>query len=219
MFKQLQFTDGRSIRAGSLFCIASNYTKHAGEMGSGIPVFPSIFIKPPQAIIGSGESIVLPRISDNVQHEVELVVAIGKECRDIASENAVKYIAGYAAGIDVTMRDIQSQVKKDGKPWAIAKGFFTSAPLSEFISVERFGNVIPDFDLLLTVNGKEMQRDTTASMVRNVKTLVAYISKLFTLVPGDVIFTGTPHGVGRIQTGDTIHAELSGLVAIDVNVK
>jgi 2-keto-4-pentenoate hydratase/2-oxohepta-3-ene-1,7-dioic acid hydratase in catechol pathway len=220
MFRQLQFTDGTSLRAGTLFCVASNYAKHANEMGSKISAAaPSIFIKPPQSIIGNGESIVLPHISENVHHEVELVVAIGKECRNIQPEDAVSYIAGYAAGIDVTMRDIQAKAKKEGKPWSVAKGFYTSAPLSEFVPAARFGDSIPDFNLLLSVNGQERQSDTTASMERNVASLITYLSEIFTLLPGDLIFTGTPHGVGKIDAGDIVHAELSDFVSIDVNVK
>ena len=219
MIRELKFTDGQTMQPGTVFCVASNYAKHASEMGSQIPSAPSIFIKPPQAIIGNGEDIVIPEISENVHHEVELVVAIGKECKNVSRDVAVEYIAGYAVGIDVTMRDVQSAAKKNGKPWAIAKGFATSAPLSEFIPASRFKGEVPEFELLLSVNGERKQHGFTSEMERDVNTLIEFCSRIFTLVPGDLIFTGTPEGVGKIVSGDSINAELSGFVSLSVNVK
>jgi len=219
MAKTIKFTDGTTLQAGTLFCVASNYAKHAVEMGSKVPSAPSIFLKPPQAIIHTGENIILPTISNNVHHEVELVVVIGKQCNNVTKDEAANYIAGYAVGIDVTMRDIQSKAKQDGKPWAVAKGFFTSAPISDVIPATEFGNGIPDFELTLTINGEVKQRGFTSAMERDVPTLVEYLSSVFTLLPGDMIFTGTPEGVGQIHNGNTIHAELSGYVSLDVNVK
>ncbi len=219
MFRSLKFTDGSSLRAGTLFCVAANYAMHAKEMGGNVPKAPSIFIKPPQSIINSGETIILPDISGNVHHEVELVVIIGKECYNVNKNEAIDYIAGYAVGIDVTMRDIQMQAKKEGKPWAIAKGFYTSAPLSEIVPASDFKGKIPDFELLLSINGEIKQNENTAQMVRDVASLIEFLSGMFALMPGDLIYTGTPQGVGKITNGDLIHSELKGYVSLDINVK
>ena len=219
MIKMVKFTDGNEMQAGTLFCVASNYAKHADEMGTKVPSLPAIFLKPPQSIISEGEEIILPEISSNVHHEVELVVVIGSECKNINREDAVDCVAGYAVGIDVTMRDIQAQAKKDGKPWAVAKGFYTSAPLSDVLPSSNFGNDIPDFELVLSVNGQERQRERTSAMERDIPMLIEYLSTIFTLMPGDMIFTGTPKGVGQIQKGDRIHAELSDFISLDVRVK
>ncbi len=215
MIYDLNFSDGRTMKAGTLFCVASNYSKHAKEMGTAIPTEPSIFIKPPQAIIPDGGTILLQAMSENVHHEVELVLVIGKECINVSAEEAVKYIAGYAVGIDVTMRDVQAKAKAEGKPWAIAKGFVTSAPLSQVIPVEQFTS-IPDFNLELEVNGVMKQKGRTSEMERSPAMLIEYLSKVFTLYPGDCIFTGTPEGVGKINSGDNITARLNGFAWLNV---
>ena len=215
MIYDLNFSDGRTMKAGTLFCVASNYSKHAKEMGTAIPTEPSIFIKPPQAIIPDGGTILLLAMSEYVHQEVEVVLVIGKECINVSAEEAVKYIAGYAVGIDVTMRDVQAKAKAEGKPWAIAKGFVTSAPLSQVIPVEQFTS-IPDFNLELEVNGVMKQKGRTSEMERSPAMLIEYLSKVFTLYPGDCIFTGTPEGVGKINSGDNITARLNGFAWLNV---
>ncbi|GAB1355834.1 fumarylacetoacetate hydrolase family protein [Candidatus Kapaibacterium sp.] len=217
-YKTLKFDNGNSIEAGTMYCIGQNYAKHAAEMGSQVSESPTVFIKPPSAYIENGENIILPDFSDNIHHEVELVVAIGKDCHFIDESDAWKYIAGYAVGIDVTLRDLQTNAKKDGKPWAIAKGFYTSAPISEFISSEGFGNEIPYFDLKLSVDGNIKQAGNTSEMERSVANLVKFLASVFTLRKGDVIFTGTPEGVGPIKKGNFIIASLSNYKKIEVGV-
>jgi len=217
MSRYLKFTDGRTINAGTMFCVASNYKKHADEMGTAVPSEPAIFIKPPQALVHSGDSIILPAMSDNVHHEVELVVVIGRECKNINRDETAEYVMGYAVGIDVTMRDVQGNAKKAGKPWAVAKGFFTSAPVSDIIAADNFDR-IPDFDLLLSVNNEIRQSASTKEMERDVPSLIEFLSNVFTLLPGDLIFTGTPSGVGPIKKNDTIKAELSGFITLNVDV-
>ncbi len=235
MLKDLKFTNGDKLRAGTLFGIGSNYAKHALEMGGEVPEIPTVFLKPPQAIIHNGDTLKLPSLSIHVHHEVELIVVIGKECACVSKEEAYKYIAGYGVGIDVTMRDVQKEAKKNGKPWAIAKGFYTSAPVSDIIPAEQYGESIPVFELSLSVNNNIRQRELTSAMERDVSELIEFLSKVFTLVPGDVIFTGTPQGVGELLVGDKIHAELSvvsdnteqggksanssNFVTLDINVK
>ena len=216
MIKNLIFTNGHQLKTGTIFCVASNYPLHAKEMGSAIPDEPSIFIKPPQALIYSGDSIVLPPFSNNVHHEVELVVAIGKECSNVSAFDSVNYIAGYAVGIDATLRDVQTKAKSEGKPWAVAKGFHTSAPVSEFIPADYFNKTIPFFSLDLTVNGVLRQTGNTENMQRSVGTLIEFLSRVFTLEPGDLIFTGTPEGVGQIVHGDRLEARIHDFVSLSV---
>lgn len=218
MKRTLKFTDGKEMPLGMMFCIGSNYSKHAKEMGGSVPTEPVIFLKPPKAYIEDGESVILPDFSELVHHEVELVVVIGKDCENISAAEAGEYIAGYGVGLDITLRDIQNQAKKEGKPWAVAKGFFTSAPISKIIPADQFNINEPHFDLLLKVNGEIRQSEHTSEMERAVATLVEYLSRVFTLQAGDVIFTGTPEGVGQINRGDVLEAELSGHCYLKVNV-
>jgi len=219
MDKNFTFTDGTSLEIGTMYCIGKNYEKHAKEMGGELPKDPVVFIKPPAAYIPDGSSVILPDFSDNVHHEVELVVVIGKDCSNIRSDQARNVIAGYAIGIDVTLRDIQQKAKEKGLPWAVAKGFVTSAPISKIIPESEFGDEIPFFDVKLEVNGDIRQNGNTKDMARPVGLLIEYLSKVFTLRTGDCIFTGTPEGVGKINSGDKLIAELSGKVKLSISVK
>ncbi|MCX7908610.1 MAG: fumarylacetoacetate hydrolase family protein [Ignavibacteria bacterium] len=214
MKRYLNFLDGRKCELSNIYAVASNYKKHADEMGTTIPDEPTIFLKPTSAYISDGGTILLPKFSNEIHHEVELVVVIGKDGNNVSEEDAVNYIAGYAVGIDVTLRDTQTKAKKEGKPWGIAKGFYTSAPISSIVPATEFNGNIPDFDLLLKVNGEIRQSANTRMMERSVAQLVSFISKVFSLNEGDCIFTGTPEGVGKIQDGDTIFAELVGFVSL-----
>ncbi|MBX3043550.1 MAG: fumarylacetoacetate hydrolase family protein [Candidatus Kapabacteria bacterium] len=217
-YKKYSIQGESDIEVGTIYCIGQNYSKHAAEMGSSVSPEPVIFIKPPAAYIQSGENVVLPDFSENVHYEVELVVLIGNDCHNILPEDAHKYIGGYAVGIDVTLRDLQKKAKEEGKPWSVAKGFYTSAPVSGFIPQSRFENEVPYFDLKLWVNDELKQSGSTKEMERTVAELIQYISKVFSLRKGDVIFTGTPEGVGQIRKGDIIKAELSGYVELSVGV-
>lgn len=211
-----KFKNGKELEVKTMFCVGQNYAKHATEMGGKTTPDPIIFIKPPQSYISNGDKIILPDISKNVHHEVELVVILGKECKNISENDAIKYIAGYAVGIDVTMRDIQKLSKDKGLPWAVAKGFYTSAPISEIIPADNFGDKIPFFDLSLKVNNQLKQKSSTKYMERSVAKLIEYLSRVFTLEKGDCIFTGTPEGVGPIVNGDKLYAELNGYASLSV---
>lgn len=219
MRKYMRFTDGRIFEHGTMFCIGSNYALHAKEMGGEVPDEPVIFIKPPQAFVESGSKIVLPSFCDLPHHELELVVAIGKDCNSVSRHKAHKYIAGYAVGLDLTLRDIQNKAKKEGKPWAVAKGFYNSAPISSIVPVDALESVPPDFDIYLKVNGELKQSCNTSEMERSVSDLIEYLSKVFTLRAGDLIFTGTPAGVGTIKSGDLLYASLDGLANLEVTVE
>lgn len=196
------------LAIGSIFCIGRNYQKHAEELGNEVPEEPMIFLKPTSSIINDGEAILLPKQSNDVQHEVELVIAIGKQGKNIANGNAVDYIAGYGIGIDVTARDIQQKAKDNRHPWSVAKGFDTFAPISRFVPVQPSTD-FSAMELSLSVNGEIRQHGKTSHMIFSVDTLVAYLSTIFTLSPGDLIFTGTPEGVSPITSGDSITASLN----------
>ncbi len=219
MKKYLEFLDGEKIELANIYCVASNYPKHAEEMGTKIPEEPVIFLKPTSAYVPDGGKILLPLLSNNVHHEVELVVVIGKDGFNISKVNALDYIAGYAVGIDVTMRDVQAKAKLEGKPWGIAKGFYTSAPISKVVKANQFNGQIPNFELLLKVNGEIRQQSNTKFMERSVDSLVSFISRIFSLNTGDCIFTGTPKGVGKINHGDKIYAELCGYTSLSCFVE
>lgn len=219
MKRFLEFMDGKKFEIANIYAIASNYRSHAEEMGTLVPPHPVIFLKPTSAFIPDGGTILLPTISQNIHHEVELVVVIGKDGANVSEMDAIDFVAGYAVGIDVTLRDIQQEAKKSGKPWGIAKGFYTSAPISKVIPAEEFDGIIPNFDLILKVNNQLRQSANTREMEISVTQIVSFISKVFSLNVGDCIFTGTPPGVGKIADGDFIEAELNNYVKLKVFAK
>ena len=195
---------------GKIICIGQNYAEHAKEMKFDVPTKPVFFLKPPSAIIHDGEEVVIPAISNDVHHEVELTVLIGEGGKNIPQESALKHVAGYGVGLDMTMRDIQLEAKKKGLPWTLAKGFDTSAPLSVFVPANVISNP-GNLKLQLKINGITRQIGDTSKLVFSVETLIAYISKFITLEQGDVIYTGTPEGVSRVEHGDKLEAFLKSL--------
>lgn len=214
----IKLTNGNTFNAGTIFCVGQNYAKHIAEMGSVAASDPVIFIKPPQAIIHNNDELILPEFSQNVHHEVELVILIGQDCENVTPEDSKNYIAGYGIGIDVTARDVQENAKKGGKPWAVAKGFVKSAPISDFIPAEEIQDN-SSFDLKLWIDSELKQSGNTKDMERTVEQLVSYLSYVFTLRKGDLIFTGTPEGVGKINTGNVIKAQLNEAINLVINVK
>ena len=190
-----------------ILCVGKNYVEHAKELGSDVPKVPLIFMKPPSSIISNEDTVILPPQSSQVEHEGELVVVIGKHGRSITAENARKYILGYTIGNDVTARDLQ----KTDNQWTRAKGFDTFCSFGPWIDTE-----FDPADAVLTtrVNGQMRQMASTRDMVFNIPTLIAYISSVMTLEPGDLIFTGTPSGVGELKHGDEVVVEIEGLGAL-----
>lgn len=195
-----------------IICVGRNYVEHAKELGNEVPKVPLIFFKPPSSIISNQESILLPPQSQQVEHEAELVIVIGKRAKNVTAENAKEYIFGYTIGNDVTARDLQ---KSDGQ-WTRAKGFDTFCSFGPWIDTD-----FDPSDAVVTcrVNGQMRQMASTRDMVFNVGTLVAYISSVMTLEPGDLIFTGTPAGVGELKNGDVVDVEIEGLGKLSNSVK
>ncbi|HEY3310131.1 MAG TPA: fumarylacetoacetate hydrolase family protein [Anaerolineales bacterium] len=195
-----------------IVCVGRNYTEHAKELGNDVPKIPLIFLKPPSSIISPGEAIILPPQSQQVEHEAELVVAIGKRGRNITAENARDHILGYTIGNDVTARDLQ---KTDGQ-WTRAKGFDTFCCFGPWIDTD-FD--ISDALISCKVSGQPRQMASTRDMVFNVATLIAYVSSVMTIEPGDILFTGTPAGVGPLKAGDEVVVEIEGLGMLSNPVK
>lgn len=192
------------VEPSKIICIGRNYVAHAKEQNVEVPEVPLIFLKPPSSLIGPGEKILLPPQSNQVEHEAELVVVIGRQGRWVQPNDVPQYILGYTAGNDVTARDLQY---KDGQ-WTRGKGFDTFCPLGPWIETE-----FSDADAMVTchVNGEMRQMASTRDMVFTVKQLVAYISSVMTLMPGDLIFTGTPAGIGPLQEGDEVTVTIDGI--------
>lgn len=199
-----------------IICIGLNYRDHAEESGAPIPREPVLFSKYPTAIIGPDEPIVLPSVSQEVDYEAELVLVVGKKGRHITVESAMDYLAGYTIGHDVSARDWQ--LKKDGKQWMAGKTFDTFAPIGPTLVLK---DEVPDphkLGIRLRLNGKTMQDSNTKQMIFNAGQVVAYLSQIVTLLPGDLIFTGTPPGVGFarkppvfLKGGDVAEVEIDGL--------
>ena len=201
------------IPVGKIVCLGRNYADHAREMKVALPSKPVIFLKPSTALISDGETIVRPALSNELHHEVELVVMIGREGKDVSPAKAYEHVWGYAVGLDMTLRDIQVEAKDHGLPWAVAKGFDTSAPISEIIPKQR----VPDphaLEIRCWVNGTVRQKSSTGNMIFSIDQIISYVSSIFTLELGDLIFTGTPEGVGEVKNGDTVAAELVGYTKI-----
>lgn len=191
------------IPRSKVVAVGKNYRDHAAEMGGDAPEEPLLFLKPNTAVIGLGDAIVLPPPSKQVDFEGELAVVIGKIARNVSATDAHEYIFGYTVANDVTARDLQ---KADGQ-WTRAKGFDTFCPLGPVIETE----LKPDAYLRTRVNGELKQDATIADMVHDIPSIVEYASSVFTLLPGDVILTGTPAGIGPIVAGDTVEVEIEGV--------
>jgi len=210
---------GNGLPIRTIYCIGRNYTEHAKELNNPVPSSPLVFIKPQNAICFDEAEVVIPAQSNDVHHEVELVVAISKTGKNIDLENVTHHISGIGVGIDFTARDIQQKAKEAGHPWTVAKGFDNFAPISSFIPTDKIEN-LNNIKLQLSVNGTKRQFGNTSEMIFSISELISYLSGIFTLVPGDLIFTGTPSGVSAVSHGDKLFAELGdNLATLSVSIK
>jgi 2-keto-4-pentenoate hydratase/2-oxohepta-3-ene-1,7-dioic acid hydratase in catechol pathway len=194
-------------RPGKIVCVGRNYVEHAKELGNEVPKQPLLFLKPPSAVVASGEPIVLPGESAQVEYEGEIGVVMGARLRNASEDEARRGIRGVVALNDVTARDLQ---RSDGQ-WTRAKGFDTFCPIGPEAPLS--GDLM-GLEVVTRVNGEERQRGTAAQMAFSIPMLLAYISRIMTLEPGDVVATGTPAGVGRLQAGDEVEVEISGLSTV-----
>jgi 5-carboxymethyl-2-hydroxymuconate isomerase len=208
----------KTFRVGKIVCLGRNYSEHIRELGNEVPDQPVIFIKPATSIIGDGEAVIIPAYSSDCHHEVELAVLIGKWGKNIAEAEAMEHVAGYGVAIDLTLRDVQTELKKKGLPWEIAKGFDTACPLSDFVPAAEIADPHA-LRLTLQVNGAMRQDASTALMLRRIESIIQYVSAIFTLEEGDILLTGTPAGVGPVAAGDRMTAEIEAVGRLEVTVR
>jgi acylpyruvate hydrolase len=201
-----------------IICIGLNYRKHAMEMGSPIPDEPVVFLKPDSALLKNNKPFFLPGFSENIHYEVEAVIKISKLGKGISAKFAHRYFDEITLGIDITARDIQSRQAKKGMPWELSKGFDGAAPIGKFIPLSTVKN-IRDIDFRLEINGKTVQQSNTSDMIFGFDEIIEYVSKFFTLKTGDLIFTGTPSGVGQLKKNDNLVAYFGDQPLLDFLIK
>ena len=201
-----------------IYCVGRNYAEHAREMGHDPEREPPFFfLKPADAVVADGADFPYPPATQDVHHEMELVVAIGKGGANIPAAKALEHVYGYAAGLDMTRRDLQGAAKKLGRPWDTGKAFDHSAPCSAIVPAASIGH--PDKGAIwLKVNGEVRQKGDLAQLIWKIPETIAHLSTLFTLAPGDLIFSGTPAGVGPVRRGDVLEGEVEGVARIKIKI-
>ena len=204
-----------------IYCVGRNYEEHAKEMGFTGREPPFFFLKPADSLVvveaGQTGSMPYPSLTQNLHHEIELVVAIGKGGRNIRAADAAEHIYGYAVGLDMTRRDLQNEMKKQGRPWCIGKAFDHSAPIGPITPLAQAGDV-NNAEISLQVNGGDRQRSNANKLIWNVAETIEHLSAAWELQPGDLIFTGTPEGVAAVVPGDTMVGGIGGLGTLSVKV-
>jgi fumarylpyruvate hydrolase len=215
------------VQGGGLFpvhrvyCVGRNYAEHAQEMGFTGREPPFFFLKPADAVVcvpeGESGTIAYPTLTKNLHHEIELVVAIGTGGRDIKAADAARHIFGYAVGLDMTRRDLQGEMKRQGRPWCIGKAFDESAPVGPIVPIAKTGELTTGA-IALSVNGQVRQSSDLKELIWNVAETIEVLSQAWVLQPGDLIYTGTPAGVGAVVAGDVMEGEVAGLPPLRVRV-
>ena len=205
-----------------IYCVGRNYAEHAKEMGFTGREAPFFFMKPADAVLPSenGEPALMPypTLTSNLHHEIELVVAIGKGGKNIPAAQAMEHIWGYAVGLDMTRRDLQGEMKKQGRPWCIGKAFEASAPISAITPAGLAGD-IEQAEIWLQVNGKDRQRSNINQLIWNIAETIEHLSQAWELQAGDLIMTGTPEGVGAVEAGDVLEGGITGLATLRVEIR
>ena len=205
-----------------IYCVGRNYAEHAQEMGFTGREPPFFFLKPADAVLpvtdGQIGEMAYPPLTANLHHEIELVVAIGIGGRNIAAVDAVKHIWGYAVGLDMTRRDLQNDMKKQGRPWCIGKGFDESAPIGLLQPISQTGELLKGA-ITLSVNGMQRQKGDLSDLIWSVAETIETLSKAWTLQPGDLIYSGTPSGVGAVVAGDLLEGAIDGLGSLKLRMR
>ncbi|NBC27451.1 MAG: hypothetical protein GVY08_11355 [Bacteroidetes bacterium] len=204
---------------GTVYCIGRNYAEHIEEMKSSRTKDPVVFLKPRSSIVHDNGTVVIPPQSTDVHHEAEMVLLVGTEAKNLAAGDALTVVKGLAIGIDFTARDLQTEAKQQGKPWTLSKGFDTFAPVGNFTPFTK--SIDPGkLSISLRVNDQVRQHDSTDQMIFSAAEIISYLSKQFTLSPGDLIFTGTPKGVSPVTAGDHVIATLGdGISTVHVQIQ
>nr|WP_284393391.1 fumarylacetoacetate hydrolase family protein [Devosia yakushimensis] len=200
-----------------IYCVGRNYAEHIREMGNDVRDPPFFFAKPADAVVVGGASIPYPPQTEDFHHEIELVVAIGKEGADIPVDQALTHVYGYAAGLDMTRRDLQAVAKKAGRPWEMAKAFDHSAPIGTIEPASEIGHPAKGA-ITLSVNGVVRQKGDLSEQIWSVSEAIAYLSGFVTLKPGDLIMTGTPAGVGAVARGDVLEGAIEGVGSVRTTI-
>ena len=200
---------GTNLKVQNIFCIGRNYTEHIKELNNSVPSAPVVFIKPTSSICYDGGNLILPAQSKHVDHEVELVIAIGVSGKNISESNALNYISHIGIGLDFTARDLQDKAKEKSLPWSVAKGFDTFAAISTFVPFDGSEAELNNLAFQLEVNGEIRQKGNSKNMIFSIPAIVSYLSSIFTLSEGDLIFTGTPAGVGIVREGEILKASMT----------
>jgi fumarylpyruvate hydrolase len=204
-----------------IYCVGRNYEEHAKEMGFTGREPPFVFLKPADSLVvveaGQTGTMPYPSLTHNLHHEIELVVAIGQGGKNIQAADADKHIYGYAVGLDMTRRDLQNDMKKQGRPWCIGKAFDHSAPIGPITPKAQAGDV-NKAEISLQVNGADRQRSNVAKLIWSVAETIEHLSAAWELQPGDLIFTGTPEGVAAVVQGDVLSGQVAGLGRLDVRI-
>jgi 5-carboxymethyl-2-hydroxymuconate isomerase len=208
----------KKFTVGKIVCVGRNYAEHVKELGNEVADKPVIFLKPSSAIVYSGDSVIHPDFGNDLHHEIELVLLIGKDVKNASIKEAENAIVGYGVGLDMTLRDVQNALKKKGDPWTISKCFDTSAVLSDFVLKETY-TLTQREKIELKVNGQIKQNDTLDKMISAPVQLVQYISSLLKLEEGDLIFTGTPAGVSKVNRGDKIEGSIENIGELNCTIK
>ncbi len=209
---------GGAFPVRRVFCVGRNYAEHAREMGSDPDrELPFFFCKPADALVTGDADMPYPSMTSNLHHEMELVVAIGTGGKDIAEADALSHVWGYAAGLDMTRRDLQNAAKKEGKPWDMGKGFDQSAPIGVMVPVSAFPDPTRG-KIELKVNGAVRQVSDLSKLIWSVAETIAFLSRLVALAPGDLIFTGTPEGVAAVVTGDLLEGVVEGVGTVTARI-
>jgi len=206
-----------SLNVGKIVCVGQNYILHIEELKSKRSKDPLIFLKPSTALLLEGYSIILPDFSNEIHHETELALLIGRKAKNISKSDWKDYVIGAGIALDLTLRDVQREAKNHGHPWTICKGFDGSCPISSFTPLKNISDV-QNLNIELYINNTLRQKGYTGDMIWPVDEVLVFISKIFTLEPGDIILTGTPAGVGEIKSGDHLRAQITDLGKIEFDV-
>ncbi len=201
-----------------IICIGRNYHEHAKELNNPVPAKPVFFMKPDSALVIRNRPFFYPDFSNDIHHEIEIVIKINRLGRSIEQKFASRYFSEIGLGVDFTARDLQAECKKNGLPWEIAKGFDSSAPISKFLPISNFAD-IHNLNFHLDINGTRVQTGNTSEMIFSFEHIIAYVSQFVTLKTGDLIYTGTPAGVGSVKPGDRLTGYVEDVKLLDFPVK
>lgn len=221
MAYQHQWVDGNAVDlpVGKVVCIGRNYAAHAAELNNPVPKRPLLFMKPKTALVPMDQPLPLPSADRGpVHYETEMAILIGETLTNVDEAQAVKGIAGVGVALDLTLRELQSELKSKGHPWEIAKGFDGACPMSAFVKPEAVAD-LQQVQIRLTLNDELVQNGNSANMLTPVLALISYISRNFTLEPGDIVLTGTPEGVGVLPTDAKLKVELADVLSVSTQVK